>query len=135
MRVRLVLATFFLCLLPFSARADRGSVPCKKGVSVFEPVQRAMIAWNGEEEILLLSTDLRVSERTKVLEVLPLPGKPEVSEGDVKVFRRATAPINGKLAKMRQPAFARRKGYPWNAAPGISGGSSSRISRSGAQSG
>jgi hypothetical protein len=76
---------------------DRGSIPFRPGVKVFEPTQRAMIAWNGNEEILLLSTDLRASEATKVLEVIPLPSEPVVKKGDVEVFKKATALINEKL--------------------------------------
>ena len=76
---------------------DCGSVPFVPGVEIFEPSQRAMIAWNGREEILVLSTDLRASKPTKVLEVIPLPSKPTVKQGDVKVFRKATALINRKL--------------------------------------
>jgi hypothetical protein len=72
-------------------------MPFKPGVKVFEPNQRAMIAWNGKEEILLLTTDLRASERTRVLEVLPLPSEPVVTEGDMEVFSKATSLINRKL--------------------------------------
>ena len=41
------------------AAADCTGIPIKPGVKLFEPTQRAAIAFNGEEEILLLSTDLR----------------------------------------------------------------------------
>lgn len=58
-------------------------------VTVFEPLQRAIILWNGEEEILLLSTDQRASERSAVLEVIPLPGKPEVRLGKFATFEEA----------------------------------------------
>ncbi len=85
------------------ALADRGSIPFKPHVQIFEPNQRAMIAWNGKEEILLLSTDLRASEPTKVLEVIPLPSEPKVKKGDVEVFRKATALINRKL-RLRESA-------------------------------
>jgi hypothetical protein len=82
-----------------TAYADRGSIPFRPGIRIFEPKQRAMIAWNGKEEILLLSTDLRASEATEVLEVLPLPSEPKVKKGDVEVFRRATTLINKKLRR------------------------------------
>ncbi|MHB9134021.1 MAG: DUF2330 domain-containing protein [Armatimonadota bacterium] len=96
------LAVVTLLLLAVAgALADRGSIPFKPNVRVFEPNQRAMIAWNGKEEILLLSTDLHASEATKVLEVIPLPAKPEVKKGDAKVFVKATNLINAKLP---QPA-------------------------------
>ena len=59
--------------------------------------RRALIAWNGEEEILILSTDLRASRATKVLEVMPFPAEPRVTKGDVAVFRRAVWLINSKI--------------------------------------
>lgn len=80
-----------------AAQADRCSIPFRPHVRIFEPTQRAMIAWDGTEEILLLSTDLRASERTKVLEVIPLPTEPKVKKGDVDVFKRAVALINQKI--------------------------------------
>ena len=95
----LVALAMVLTALP--AWADRGSIPFKPGVRIFEPNQRAMIAWNGKEEILVLSTDLKASEPTKVLEVIPLPAEPKVSKGDVEVFRKATELINRKLAVPR----------------------------------
>lgn len=58
-------------------------------VSVFEPKQRAIILWNGEEEILLLSTDQRASQKSSVLEVIPLPGEPKVRLGSFKTFEAA----------------------------------------------
>lgn len=58
-------------------------------VSVFEPKQRALILWNGEEEILLLSTDQRASQKSSVLEVIPLPSEPKVKLGSFKTFEAA----------------------------------------------
>jgi hypothetical protein len=105
MKHRFVLATA-LALTFFSATAfaDRGSIPFTPGVKVFEPTQRAMICWNGNEEILLLTTDLHASEETKVLEVMPLPAEPAVKKGDAEVFRKATDLINRKL---RQHALSK----------------------------
>ena len=98
MRKGLMLLFVLFVFVGPSSYADRGSIPFRPHVRVFEPKQRAMIAWNGEEEILLLSTDLKASEPTKVLEVMPLPSEPEVKKGDVEVFRKATDLINKKLA-------------------------------------
>lgn len=83
------------------AKADCGSIPFKPYVDIFEPNQRAVIAFNGKEEILLLSTDLRASETTKVLEVIPFPNEPEVKKGRQAVFDTATELINRKLNKPR----------------------------------
>ena len=89
------------------AQADRGAIPFRPEVTIFEPTQRALIAWNGEEEILILSTDLRASRATKVLEVMPFPAEPQVTKGDVGVFRRAVRLINSKIYQP-QPAMAGR---------------------------
>jgi hypothetical protein len=86
--------------------ANRGMMPFDPRVQIFEPNQRAMIAWNGSEEILLLSTDLHASDSTMVLEVLPVPSEPEVKKGDLETFRKATDLINRKL-----PARPLAKGH------------------------
>lgn len=90
------------------AQADRGAIPFRPEVTIFEPTQRALLAWNGEEEILLLSTDLRASRATKVLEVMPFPAEPRVTKGDVAVFRRAVRLINSKISR---PLAAAARGY------------------------
>ncbi len=79
--------------------ADRGMIPVNPNARIFEPIQRAMIAWNGEEEILLLSTDVSATESTMVLEVLPLPSEPKVKKGALETFQKAVALINSKLTK------------------------------------
>jgi hypothetical protein len=101
----LLLATSFLFI-----HADRASIPFKSHVKVFEPNQRAMIAWNGQEEILLLTTDLKASEPTRVLEVIPLPSEPMVKKGDMMIFRKATALINSKIRRGFGVGAARTKG-------------------------
>jgi len=77
--------------------ANRGMMPFNPYVQIFEPNQRAMIAWDGSDQILLLSTDLHASDTTMVLEVMPLPSEPEVKKGDLETFRKATDLINRKL--------------------------------------
>ncbi len=99
-----------LAVLAAAAHADRGSIPFIPGVEIFEPIQRAMIAWNGEEEILLLSTDLRASAPTKVLEVLPLPSEPEVKKGDIEVFKRAVNLINSRIRRRHGAAVSKGRG-------------------------
>jgi len=65
--------------------ADRGMIPISD-VSVYGPGQKAIIAWDGEEEILILSTDVRASGDSQVLEILPLPSPPQVGKGDFASF-------------------------------------------------
>ena len=57
-------------------------------VVVYEPGQRAIILWNGEEEILLLSTEIRTSQAVSILEVIPLPAEPEVTLGTFETFEK-----------------------------------------------
>ena len=97
-KVSIFLVSFLLLCAPHLF-ADGGLISLKQGVRMFKPNQRAMIAWNGSEEILLLSTDMRASEATQVLEVVPLPTEPKVKKGDVETFRRATTLINSKIRK------------------------------------
>ena len=78
--------------------ANRGMMPFNPYVQIFEPNQWAMIAWSGTDQILLLSTDLRASDSTRVLEVMPLPAEPEVKKGDLETFRKATDLINRNTA-------------------------------------
>jgi len=101
MRKKILQLAGFLLLISV-LYADRGVIPFFPNVRIFEPRQNAVIAWNGEEEILLLSTDLSASQKTKVLEVLPLPSEPNVTAGDIEVFHRATHLINLKLAHQRR---------------------------------
>ncbi len=91
----------FVTVIAQTTYADRGSIPFDPDVEIFEPTQRAIIAWNGDEEILLLSTDLRASRPTKVLEVIPLPSEPAVKKGDLDAFKRAIAIINRKIKRPR----------------------------------
>ena len=109
-----------LFILSFSTQvlhADCGSIPFHPEVKISEPRQRAMIAWNGTEEILLLSTDMVASGKTKVLRIIPFPSEPVVKIGDVEVFRKAIKLINQKIRDRSAQAVRKEgqeniKGYP-----------------------
>ncbi|MEW6687035.1 MAG: DUF2330 domain-containing protein [Candidatus Edwardsbacteria bacterium] len=84
-----ILTFFIILFLLFISPsfADRGMIPISKpNVSVYEPGQKAIIAWNGHKEILILSTDASASDTCKVLGILPLPSKPKIEKGDFKSF-------------------------------------------------
>ncbi len=74
-----LLVLLLLSTLP-TALADRGMIPIEPDVSVYEPGQKAIVAWNGEEEILILSTDVNAGGDTHVLEIMPVPSNPKVIE-------------------------------------------------------
>lgn len=101
-----VILIFILISLSSSGFADRGSIPFTPGVNIFEPNQDALIAWNGKEEILILSTKLSASEKTKVLEVLPLPSEPEVKKSSREILQRANEfLITQVFNDLRQPVL------------------------------
>ncbi|MEM2136768.1 MAG: DUF2330 domain-containing protein [Candidatus Methanomethylicia archaeon] len=80
--------------------ADRGMIPIRPEISVYEPGQKAIIAWNGIEEILILSTDVKSSEDTIALEILPLPSKPLIQKADFKSFEELQKIIMNKGFEM-----------------------------------
>ncbi len=86
---------FFLVdlIMPNGQRVKSGT----RAVKFFEPNQNALIAFDGNEEILYLTTDLSASHPSKVLEVLPLPSEPKVTKGDPKTLRDAVQLLNSKL--------------------------------------
>lgn len=70
-----------LLLFPIqSTLADMGGIPVDPDVSVYEPGQKAVVAWNGTDEILILSTDVNASGSTLVLQMMPLPSQPNLVE-------------------------------------------------------
>jgi hypothetical protein len=75
-------ALLFALFLPYISfgLADMGMVPVVPSVSVYEPGQKAIIAWNGQEEILILSTDVSAADETLVLQIMPLPSNPKKIE-------------------------------------------------------
>jgi hypothetical protein len=76
-----------------------------RGRSFREPNQYAVIAWNGREEILWLSTAQRstLPGDGAALSVLPLPGRPiSVTKGDKELFRNAKASYYDKADIAKQ---------------------------------
>jgi hypothetical protein len=74
-----------LLLVAPAASADRGMI-APPGTSVYEPGQRAIVAWNGGREVLILSTDVYGSDNTWALEILPLPSRPAIEAGEFDSF-------------------------------------------------
>jgi len=99
-------------LNPCPAFSNRGMITVgPKEVKLQETGQNAIVAWNGEEEIIILSTDIRSSESTLVLEVIPLPSNPvKVEEGSFDSFRKLTEMINEKVIDIKEKEFIRGLG-------------------------
>jgi len=90
--------------------ANSGSIPFVAGTSVYRPNQRAVVAFDGHEQILLLSTDLRANKPTQLLEVLPFPSKPKVTPGDGELFQKAAQLIEDRLAAQQNARRGIRSG-------------------------
>ncbi|MEW6189038.1 MAG: DUF2330 domain-containing protein [Actinomycetota bacterium] len=83
-------------LFPSMVYADKGMIPLSD-VSPYESGQKAILACNGEEEVLILSTDVSASKRSLILEVLPLPSKPQIKEGTTESFERIEKLIGERM--------------------------------------
>jgi hypothetical protein len=85
-------------LLCAPALANRGSmVTGLERIALEETGQRAIVAWNGTEEILILSTDMKSSQSVVVLEVIPLPSNPAVFQGNSESFKTLAHLLTEKM--------------------------------------
>ena len=105
------------------ARADRGHVVISKAnVSVHNAGQKAIIGWNGKEEVLILSTDLSAGGKAKVLEFLPLPSQPsEVKKAELRSFTAVEELIAAHAPIVK--TSKKRGWWPWGAHLGGTRGS------------
>lgn len=85
------------------AYADRGGFsPLRE--YVYETGQKAIIAWNGTDEILILSTDVSSGKETTVIELMPLPSNPVITKGENQSFSKVTELVNTYFTATR-PRF------------------------------
>lgn len=100
MNNKIGLAIFLMLLIPLSfpiVCGDGGIIGPPK-IYIQEQAQNAIVAWNGYEEVLILSIDIQSSESTKVLRVIPLPSNPiNVTEGSFDSFTKLQEIVNEKL--------------------------------------
>ncbi|MCD6550022.1 DUF2330 domain-containing protein [bacterium] len=105
-----VLSIFLVILfaIPLSVFADGGLIHWPPDVYLDESAQNAIVAWNGREEILIISNDLQSSTSTLVLRMIPLPSNPsEIKEGNFEVFEKLVKIMNEKIQDIRNQG-----GYP-----------------------
>lgn len=74
-------------LIPRVAFANGGVFPDYTG-KVYLPSQKAVVAWDGSTETLILSTKIKIDDLANVGWVIPIPSstEPEVEEGSISVF-------------------------------------------------
>lgn len=86
----------FILFLSTPTSADKGMIPVYH-VDLDEPEQNAIIGWNGSEEVLILSTNVKASNESLVIELLPLPSKPHIEEAEMISFRMVENYVNMKM--------------------------------------
>lgn len=97
-----------ILIFPTLVFADRGMVIWPPDVHLDQTAQNAIVAWNGEEEIIILSANIESSGGATVLEILPLPSNPiEIKEGDPVYFEKLVELMNEKIHAVRQEFLAR----------------------------
>lgn len=102
-RLKLWLALCLALALTITAHAccaDRVPIPTQGFIEEAEQV--AVIAWNGEEEVLVLSVSLQPSRsQVEVLEVIPLPSMPTVELVEVEAFKELLSKVQWMLPLTR----------------------------------
>jgi outer membrane protein assembly factor BamB len=93
-RIAISLIIFIAPLLAMSTvSADGGMIPYHE-FEVYEPGQKAIIAWDGETEIMILSVDVYSEQSTKALHMVPFPSLPDVELGSVESFEKIEEIMN-----------------------------------------
>jgi hypothetical protein len=87
----------FILIVSSVANADMGAFVPYVNVDLREPGQKAIIAYDGFEEILILGTDMESSRKGKVLRFIPLPNEPEVQLAEKSLERMASLIKSKKL--------------------------------------
>ena len=118
--LKLVISLLFLItplLIMANVSGDGGMIPYHE-FSVYEPGQKAIIAWDGQEEIMILSVDVYSEQSTKALHMVPFPSLPEVELGTVESFDKIEEIINRDRWEY-DGEYDRKNGNYSIAAPGI----------------
>ncbi len=104
-KIKILTILAFLSVLfffPFVSLADGGIVYWPPDIHLSETGQKAICAFNGEKEVLIISNDLESDKETKALRIIPLPNKPEVKEGSFETFEKLVGLLDKKFEKMRE---------------------------------
>lgn len=87
MKKLLILLTIGIFLIPTLVLGD-GMVLPDYEEKVYLPNQKAVISWDGEEEVMILSTKIKADNLANMAWVIPIPSKvkPEIDKGDIDIF-------------------------------------------------
>lgn len=112
MKKRLIAVFIGFGLFCFNfALADGGMMVWPPNVYLEQTAQNAIVAWNGEEEIMILSNGVKSDEPATALRMVPLPSNPEIKGGSFESFEKLVETMNEKLDKLREdtPGFGSGK--------------------------
>lgn len=84
----LLISIMFILIISTLAMADMGAIIPYEKVSLTEPGQKAIIAHDGFEEMLILSTDFNVNTNAKVVRFIPFPSQVKIDIADPYIFQR-----------------------------------------------
>jgi hypothetical protein len=121
----LMSASFVIVTAPLMANANGGVWIWPPNIYVNQTDQNAIIAWNGQEEMLILSTNWEKpagSQAATLLKVVPLPAEPsEIKEGETEIFDKLVKILNEKIAAMQNLQTGKGEGFgaPAGAVPGV----------------
>ncbi len=111
---------FLLFLSPLFIFADGGMVIWPPKVHLNQSAQNAIVAWNGSEEIIILSNDIESDTEATVLRMVPLPSDPsEIKEGSFESFEKLVEIMNEKIEETRNKWQAMGEGAASAPTPGI----------------
>ena len=102
-KINLLISIIFLSfIVPYLVFADGGMVVWPREISLNQLAQNAIVAWDGEEEIIILSNDIESDFEGTALRMVPLPSSPsEVKEGSFDSFEKITEIFNEKIREER----------------------------------
>ncbi|MBA4320889.1 MAG: hypothetical protein C0412_21065 [Flavobacterium sp.] len=100
---------------PLITNANGGIWIWPPNIHVNQTDQNAIIAWNGQEEILILSTNWEKpagSQTATLLKVVPLPTEPsEIKEGEIEIFEKLVEILNEKINAMQTISAGKGEGF------------------------
>ncbi|MDI6917130.1 MAG: DUF2330 domain-containing protein [Thermoplasmatales archaeon] len=86
-------------------KGDGGMLPLFE-TWLHQSSQNAIVAWNGNEEILILSTNVKSGTNGTAVQILPLPSYPEIKEGNESSFHKVAEIVGNVYYKTKEGAFA-----------------------------
>jgi eight-cysteine-cluster-containing protein len=96
------LISFLILIFPVLCLADRGMMVWPPEVRLDQSAQNAIVAWNGQEEIIILSVDVESSTNITALGIIPLPSNPsDVKEGSFESFDKLIEIMDRKMEDVR----------------------------------